>query len=339
MKRWDVFLSHAREDKEAVALPLAECLVKAGLRVWLDTRRLQLGDSLREKIDEGLAGSRFAVIILSKRFLEKVWPKRELNALMALEEGGRHVILPVWHEITKAELASYSPILADRLAVDTSQGIAEAAKAIIEVVISPGSDSPALRLPSAARLLLNLLEQNPTREKIIDFLVYHPKLVQCAGLDSVGRDSWVTTGDTAGFAGVPFCVISERHTHESNIVTFIEFADVSGPLLHADGSFASDIRARMAALSSLLKIKRLADPQLFEVSVEPWFQTLHYGPTNFYGVIYARRREQLSPPDRAFLRQHAKKHWRGHDESDLPILISSYDRLVEYALSRNFGGL
>jgi hypothetical protein len=56
--QWDVFISHATEDKDEVARPLAQALHNAGLRVWLDENELQLGDSLRAKIDHGLANAR-----------------------------------------------------------------------------------------------------------------------------------------------------------------------------------------------------------------------------------------------------------------------------------------
>jgi hypothetical protein len=52
---WDIFISHASEDKAEVARPLQKILEGAGLRVWLDENQLEIGDSLREKIDEGLA--------------------------------------------------------------------------------------------------------------------------------------------------------------------------------------------------------------------------------------------------------------------------------------------
>jgi hypothetical protein len=38
---WDVFVSHAGGDKDAVAIPLAKALRSAGLRVWLDHFALQ----------------------------------------------------------------------------------------------------------------------------------------------------------------------------------------------------------------------------------------------------------------------------------------------------------
>jgi len=68
---WDVFISHAGEDKESVARPLTRILEEHGLRVWLDENELHIGDSLERKIDEGLAQSRFGVVILSKHFLRR----------------------------------------------------------------------------------------------------------------------------------------------------------------------------------------------------------------------------------------------------------------------------
>jgi hypothetical protein len=120
---WDVFISHASEDKESFVHPLAEELTRLGLRVWYDKFTLKLGDSLREKIDYGLRYSRFGVVVLSPHFFSKDWPKKELDGLVALEVDGRKVILPVWHNVTRDDVARYSPILAGRLAVSTSTGL------------------------------------------------------------------------------------------------------------------------------------------------------------------------------------------------------------------------
>jgi hypothetical protein len=43
VKQWDVFLSHASEDKETVAMPLAQALIRSGVRVWLDKFEIRLG--------------------------------------------------------------------------------------------------------------------------------------------------------------------------------------------------------------------------------------------------------------------------------------------------------
>jgi hypothetical protein len=65
---WDVFISHASEDKADVARPLCELLTQAGLTVWLDENELRMGDTLRTKIDNGLANCRYGVVVLSEAF-------------------------------------------------------------------------------------------------------------------------------------------------------------------------------------------------------------------------------------------------------------------------------
>ncbi len=120
----DVFISHAGPDKDEVARPLTEALIVRGYTVWFDEYELGLGDSLSESIDRGLATSRFGIVILSRAFFERQWPRRELEGLVARETiGGERVILPVWHGVDEAFLISVSPVLADRVAVSTDEGI------------------------------------------------------------------------------------------------------------------------------------------------------------------------------------------------------------------------
>jgi len=119
-REWDVFISHATEDKDEVVRPLAHALQELGLRVWYDEFELRIGSSLRRKIDEGLARSRFGVVVLSHAFFAKNWSKYELDGLVTREMTGEQIILPLWHKITKAEVIGYSPSLADKLARNTS---------------------------------------------------------------------------------------------------------------------------------------------------------------------------------------------------------------------------
>lgn len=134
MSQFDVFISHASEDKTEVARPLATLLIQAGLSVWLDESELSLGDSLRRNIDHGLAASRFGVVILSKAFFSKEWPQKELDALVAREDGKSKVILPIWHNLTQRDVASYSPLLADRLGARTEQGLQSVVASILQAV-------------------------------------------------------------------------------------------------------------------------------------------------------------------------------------------------------------
>lgn len=131
---FDVFISHASEDKQAVARPLADLLRALEVKVWLDENELTLGDSLRRKIDNGLIRSRFGVVILSHSFFSKEWPQKELDGLVAREDGKEKVILPIWHNITVNDVRQYSPLLADRLAAVTSRGLGGIADQIFSAV-------------------------------------------------------------------------------------------------------------------------------------------------------------------------------------------------------------
>ncbi|HWC98447.1 MAG TPA: TIR domain-containing protein [Candidatus Sulfopaludibacter sp.] len=138
---WDVFISHASEDKKDVVEPLTRILTARGLSVWYDDTTLLLGDSLHRKIDEGLAGSRYGVVVLSKSFFAKNWPQQELSGLAARESGGSKVILPVWHEMRHSEILQYSPLLADRLGISTENGLEVVATEILKVV-QPSTSVP-----------------------------------------------------------------------------------------------------------------------------------------------------------------------------------------------------
>lgn len=120
-KEYDVFISHASEDKDDVAKPLAEALISNGLSVWYDEFELRIGDSLRRKIDKGIANSNFGVIVISRDFISKGWTNYELDGLITRAVNGEQTMLPIWHNVTKREVINYSPSLADKLARSTAE--------------------------------------------------------------------------------------------------------------------------------------------------------------------------------------------------------------------------
>lgn len=130
--QFDLFISHASEDKAPFVDSLVSELKALDLGVWYDSTVLQIGDSLRRSIDLGLARSRFGVVILSPSFFAKDWPQRELDGLVALETVERPRILPIWHGLTRAEVTRFSPTLADRVALQSSKGAYAIAAAIRE---------------------------------------------------------------------------------------------------------------------------------------------------------------------------------------------------------------
>ena len=134
-REYDVFISHASEDKDVVVRPLALALQAAGLRVWYDEFELRIGDSLRRKIDRGLTKSRFGVVVLSQSFFGKGWPNYELDGLVTRAVTGEQILLPIWHNVSKQEVMQYSPSLADKLARSTATHTVEENAAEIADVI------------------------------------------------------------------------------------------------------------------------------------------------------------------------------------------------------------
>lgn len=116
----DVFISHASEDKEDIVRPLANALSSKGLNVWYDEFTLRIGDSLRQKIDRGLASSRVGLVVLSPSFISKGWTNYELDGIVIRSVSGEQILLPIWHNITKQQVIDFSPSLADKVARSTA---------------------------------------------------------------------------------------------------------------------------------------------------------------------------------------------------------------------------
>lgn len=131
---WDFFISHASEDKAAVAKPLADLLQAKGFKVWYDEYTLTLGDNLRRSIEQGLAASRYGIVVLSPSFFAKKWTQLELDGLFAIERPGEKKILPIWHGVTAADVERFSSFMAMRLGVPTSAGLDHVVAKIIEAI-------------------------------------------------------------------------------------------------------------------------------------------------------------------------------------------------------------
>ena len=140
---YDFFISHASEDKDEVARPLAEALRARGCTVWYDELALSIGDSLRRSIEKGIARSRFGVVVLSETFFQKEWTQRELDGLTQQEIAGESRILPLWHRVTAAEVRRFSPTLADKVALSTAtKTIEEIAGMLGDLVLgAPSKDA------------------------------------------------------------------------------------------------------------------------------------------------------------------------------------------------------
>ena len=149
---FDLFLSHASEDKDAIARPLHKALIDRGVTVWFDEAVLKIGDSLTKKIDEGLAVCSHGIVILSPNFFAKNWAQKELAGLNAREvSDGKTVILPIWHDIDYDGIVKHAPVLADKLAGKSSEGIPSLVKKILSVVRPSAGDDTSRKRTEAIR--------------------------------------------------------------------------------------------------------------------------------------------------------------------------------------------
>lgn len=127
------FISHDSRDKESIAKPLvAELQRFPGCTVWYDEYSLKLGDNLRESIEKGLKECKKCVLVLTKNFLvNKSWTKTEFNSVFTRELVEQaNVVLPIWCDVSREDIYSYSPSLANKVAVQWSKGAAEVARQI-----------------------------------------------------------------------------------------------------------------------------------------------------------------------------------------------------------------
>jgi hypothetical protein len=90
-----VFLCHSTKDKGFVDR-LASDLERVNVGVWYAKWEIKVGDSLIEKINEGLRMNDYIAIVLTPDSMKSEWAKREINAgLMRELDEKRVVLLPL----------------------------------------------------------------------------------------------------------------------------------------------------------------------------------------------------------------------------------------------------
>ena len=131
---WDLFISHASEDKALFVNGLAAALTTCGLRVWYDSEQLAGSASLARSIDEGLLKSRFCLIVSSPRYFAKSWPRGELDGVLNREMSLRsNRLLQMVLGMDMSDIANHSPLLYGlRVVADAAKGLPSVVTALLE---------------------------------------------------------------------------------------------------------------------------------------------------------------------------------------------------------------
>jgi len=92
---YEIFISHAREDRADIARPIFEACQKAGLKAFLDEEHIDWGENFTRKINLALGAARTVLAVVSARSITKEWPMAELNTALTLEVSGEKQVFVV----------------------------------------------------------------------------------------------------------------------------------------------------------------------------------------------------------------------------------------------------
>mgnify|MGYP000918029387 CR=1 FL=1 len=176
LSNYDVFISHASEDKESIVKPLVKCLQSYGVKVWYDEFTIKPGDRISMEIRIGLSKSKQGIIVLSKNFINKSegWPGHELGGLLAKKMNKNSKLIPIWHDVNEEDILEYDPSLMDIKGLNSRElSINEICLEIIEVV-RPDIYEDIHRITSFKKMIkktepkmmkINEIKQGPIRHK------------------------------------------------------------------------------------------------------------------------------------------------------------------------------
>jgi hypothetical protein len=151
---WDFFISHDSRDKGSFVRSLAVALTERRLKVWYDEFTLSAGDSLSASIDRGLLRSRFGVVVLSPNFIvNERWAREELGGLFTRGVGDGKFIVPILHNIDFDTLARFSPMLANKFSLMSSDGVPSVADALARLVASESEADRTQRIVDGRKIL------------------------------------------------------------------------------------------------------------------------------------------------------------------------------------------
>ena len=120
-KQYDVFISHASNDKSDYVESLYLTLRRLGISIFYDSDSISWGDNWKQAILDGTAVSEFAIIVISENFFGREWTEKELsNFLNRQNRSGQKIILPVLHNITNQQLGEKYPEVADIQTISSS---------------------------------------------------------------------------------------------------------------------------------------------------------------------------------------------------------------------------
>lgn len=92
---FDVFISHASEDKETIARPIFEACAKLKIKAFLDEAHIGWGEDFTKKINTALGAARTVLCVISQTAVTKEWPLAEINTALSMDVIGQKKVVPL----------------------------------------------------------------------------------------------------------------------------------------------------------------------------------------------------------------------------------------------------
>jgi 5'-deoxynucleotidase YfbR-like HD superfamily hydrolase len=124
-----IFICHSSQDKSAVR-KLASELKRRGLTVWFDEKDIRVGQSIAQRIQEGLVQCDYLCIWLTKNSIESGWVAKEWQSRIQEEiSSHRTMILPAL-----AEECCVPPFLADKRYADFRTSFEDGVEQLVDAL-------------------------------------------------------------------------------------------------------------------------------------------------------------------------------------------------------------
>jgi hypothetical protein len=112
------FLSFSFDD-HALAAEIAKGLMANGIDTWWAEWEIRPGDSLRQKMDQGLAGCTHFIVLLTPSAIKKPWVQQEMDAGLVRRIAGQARFIALRNGLTTKELP---PLLSGMLSPELKEG-------------------------------------------------------------------------------------------------------------------------------------------------------------------------------------------------------------------------
>jgi TIR domain len=143
------FLSYSFDDRET-AKKIAHALMAHGVATWWAEWEIQMGDSLRQKIDDGLSKCTHFLVLLTSGSIHKPWVNQEMDAGLVRRIIGAARFIPLRYGLSTKELPPLlSGMLSPEIGEDFNKSIRDLVNSIHDISRKPalGTAPAAVSLP------------------------------------------------------------------------------------------------------------------------------------------------------------------------------------------------